>query len=252
MTGAAFFDLDRTLMAGSSAYHFGRAMYQAGQMTRRQIARAALDQIRFRLEGATDAAVNVLLERVLEGIKGRRVVDLRRLTPDVLAGILPRVYPQMLAVVREHQDAGRPAYIATAASQPAAEILAQALVMDGAIGTKWEVLDGVYTGRLDGAFAYGEGKAARLREFAAEHAIELADSWAYSDSASDLPMLEAVGHPVAVNPDSQLAEVAKREGWEVLRFEKLGERLRMAAAVAIAAAVGGSGTWLAARRRGRA
>jgi HAD superfamily hydrolase (TIGR01490 family) len=252
VTGAAFFDLDRTLMAGSSAYHFGRAMYQAGQMTRRQIARAALDQIRFRLEGATDAAVNVLLERVLEGIKGRRVVDLRRLTPDVLAGILPRVYPQMLAVVREHQDAGRPAYIATAASQPAAEILAQALVMDGAIGTKWEVLDGVYTGRLDGAFAYGEGKAARLREFAAEHAIELADSWAYSDSASDLPMLEAVGHPVAVNPDSQLAEVAKREGWEVLRFEKLGERLRMAAAVAIAAAVGGSGTWLAARRRGRA
>jgi HAD superfamily hydrolase (TIGR01490 family) len=236
-------------MAGSSAYHFGRAMYKAGQMSRRQIARDAIDQIRFRLRGASDAAVNVLLDRVLEGIKGRRVVDLRRLTPDVLAGILPRVYPQMLEVVREHQDAGRPAYIATAASHPAAEILAQALAMDGAIGTKWEIADGVYTGRLDGPFAYGEGKANRLREFAAENGIDLAASWAYTDAASDLPMLEVVGHPVAVNPDAELAEVAKREGWEVLRFEKLGERLRMLVAVGIAGAVGGSGTWLAARSR---
>jgi HAD superfamily hydrolase (TIGR01490 family) len=238
-------------MAGSSAYHFGRAMYKAGQMSRRQIARDAIDQIRFRLRGASDAAVNVLLDRVLAGIKGRRVVDLRRLTPDVLAGILPRVYPQMLAVVREHQDAGRPAYIATAASQPAAEILAQALAMDGAIGTKWEISDGVYTGRLDGAFAYGEGKASRLREFAARQGIDLTQSWAYTDAASDLPMLEAVGNPVAVNPDAELAEVAKREGWEILRFEKLGARLRMVAAVGIAGAVGGSGTWLAARRRSR-
>jgi HAD superfamily hydrolase (TIGR01490 family) len=238
-------------MAGSSAYHFGRAMYKAGQMSRRQIARDAVDQIRFRLQGATDAAVNVLLGRVLDGIKGRRVVDLRRLTPDVLAGILPRVYPQMLDVVRDHQDAGRPAYIATAASHPAAEILAQALAMDGAIGTRWEVEEGLYTGRLDGPFAYGEGKAKALREFADLHGIDLSASWAYTDAASDLPMLEAVGHPVAVNPDAELAEIAKREGWDVLRFEKLGARLRMAAAVAIAAAVGGSGSWLAARRRAR-
>jgi HAD superfamily hydrolase (TIGR01490 family) len=252
VTAAAFFDLDRTLMAGASAYHFGRAMYKAGQMTRRQIARDAIDQIRFRLQGASDAAVNVLLERVLEGIKGHRVVDLRRLTPDVLAGILPRVYPQMLEVVRDHQDAGRPAYIATAASQPAAEILAQALVMDGAIGTRWEIEDGVYTGRLDGPFAYGEGKAKAMHEFAAAHDIDLSKSWAYSDAASDLPMLQAVGHPVAVNPDADLTEIARREGWDVLRFEKLGERLRVAGAVAVAAAVGGSGSWLAARRRARA
>ena len=249
MTAAAFFDLDRTLMAGSSAYHFGRAMYKAGHMSRRQIMRDAIDQIRFRLRGATDAAVNVLLERVLAGIKGQRVVDLRRMTPDVLAGILPRVYPQMLDVVRSHQDAGRSCYIATAASQPAAEILAEALVMDGAMGTRWEIEDGVYTGRLDGPFAYGEGKAQRLRQFAAERDIDLQQSWAYTDAASDLPMLEAVGHPVAVNPDAELAEVAKREGWEVLRFEKLGDRLRVAVAVAVAAAVGGSGSWLAARRR---
>ncbi len=251
MTAAAFFDLDRTLMAGSSAYHFGRAMYKAGQMTRRQIARDAVDQIRFRLQGASDAAVNLLLERVLEGIKGKRVVDLARMSPDVLAGILPRVYPQMLDVVRSHQDAGRPCYIATAASQPAAEMLASALVMEGAIGTRWEVEDGIYTGRLDGPFAYGEGKASALRQFADEQRIDLTQSFAYTDAASDLPMLEAVGHPVAVNPDSGLADIARREGWEVLRFEKLGERLRVAGAVVVAAAVGGSGSWLAARRKAR-
>jgi len=236
-------------MAGSSAYHFGRAMYRAGQMSRRQIARDAVDQVRFRLRGATDAAVNVLLDRVLEGIRGRSVAELRRLTPDVLAGILPRVYPQMLEVVRSHQDDGRAVYIATAASQPAAEVLAHALAMDGAIGTRWEIEDGRYTGRLDGPFAYGEGKARALRQFAEGHGIDLASSWAYTDAASDLPMLEIVGHPVAVNPDAELAEIARRAGWEVLRFEKLGERLRIAGAVGVAAAVGGSGTWLSARRR---
>ena len=239
-------------MAGSSAYHFGRAMYKAGNMSRRQIARDAFDQIRFRVQGASDAAVNVLLQRVLEGIKGHRVVDLARMTPDVLAGILPRVYPQMLNVVRSHQDAGRPCYIATAASEPAADILARALVMDGAFGTRWEMNDGVYTGRLDGPFAYGEGKAEALHRFAAEHGIDLEQSWAYTDAASDLPMLESVGHPVAVNPDAALAEIARQEGWEVLRFEKLGSRLRIAGAVLAAAAVGGSGSWLASRRRARA
>ena len=194
----------------------------------------------------------MLLDRVLEGIKGQRVVDLARMTPDVLAGILPRVYPQMLDVVRSHQDAGRPCYIATAASHPAAEILATALVMDGAFGTAGRCVDGVYTGRLDGPFAYGEGKAQALREFAAEHGIDLSASWAYTDAASDLPMLEAVGIPSPSIPTRAWPRSRAARGWEVLRFEKLGERLRVMAAVLAAAAVGGSGSWLAARRKARA
>jgi HAD superfamily hydrolase (TIGR01490 family) len=245
---AAFFDLDRTLMAGSSAYHFGRASYRLGHLTRRQLARDAVDQIRFRMRGATDAAVNALLERVLAGIKDRRVVDLARMQAEVLAGILPRVYPQMLAVVREHQDAGRPSYIVSAASQEMVDTLAFVLAMDGAIGTRSEIRDGVYTGRLGGPFVYGKGKASALREFAQQEGIELSASWAYSDSASDLPMLEAVGNPVAVNPDAELAATARREGWQVLRFEKLGQRLRIGIAAVIAGAAGGSGTWLAVRR----
>jgi HAD superfamily hydrolase (TIGR01490 family) len=238
-------------MAGSSAYHFGRAMYKAGGISRRQVARDAIDQVRFRLQGSTDAGVNALLDRVMGSIKGTRVSDLARMTADTLAGILPRIYPQMMSVVREHQDAGRPTYIVTAASNEIAQELARVLAMDGAIGTRSEIVDGVYTGELDGPFVYGEGKAKALREFAAAESISLESSWAYSDSVSDLPMLEAVGHPVAVNPDAELNEIARREGWDVLRFEKLGQRLRVAGAIVIAGAVGGSGSWLAVRRRGR-
>jgi HAD superfamily hydrolase (TIGR01490 family) len=245
---AAFFDLDRTLMAGSSAYHFGRASYKAGRLSRRQLARDGFEQLRFRLRGSTDAAVHALMDRIMEGIKDRPVSDLARLVPDTLAGILPRIYPQMIEVVHEHQDAGRPCYIVSAASQEMVEVLAGVLAMEGGIGTPSEVRDGVYTGNLAGPFAYGEGKAEALREFAAAEGIDLHRSWAYSDSASDLPMLEAVGHPVAVNPDAALAGHARAQGWEVLRFEKLGQQLRMAGTVLVAAAVGSGGTWLARRR----
>jgi HAD superfamily hydrolase (TIGR01490 family) len=253
--GAAFFDLDRTLIVGSSAYVFGRVSYKLGQVSRRQLARDAYTQVRFRLRGSTDAAVNALLDRVMEGIKGRRVADLARMRADVVAGILPRVYPQMMAVVRDHQDAGRRCYIVTAASQEMVEVLAIVFAMDGAVGTRSEVVDGVYTGRLGGPFVYGEGKARALQEVAAAEEIDLSASWAYSDSASDLPMLEAVGHPVAVNPDAELAEVARREGWEILRFEKLGRRLRIGALLLAAALAGGTASrvpgWRPPRRAAR-
>src|SRR5207247_6481384 len=127
----------------------------------------------------------------------------------VLAGVLPRIYPQMLKEVREHQDAGRRCFIVSAASQEMVDVLASVLAMDGAIGTRSEIRDGVYTGRLAGPFVYGQGKADAMRAFAAAEGIDLSESWAYSDSASDLPMLRSVGHPVAVNPDAALGEVAR-------------------------------------------
>src|SRR4051794_2062533 len=185
--GAAFFDLDKTLMEGSSAFHFARASYKAGQLSRRQLARDVRDNIRFRLKGSTDEATDALRARVYEAIAGRRVVDLARLTPEILAGILPRVYPQMLDVAYRHQDAGRPAYIVTAASQEIAELLAHVLVFDGGIGARSEVRDGVYTGRPEGPFTYREGKAEAISQVAARDGIDLAESYAYSDSESDLP-----------------------------------------------------------------
>jgi HAD superfamily hydrolase (TIGR01490 family) len=169
--------------------------------------------------------------------------------PRVLAGVLPRVYPQMLQVAYEHQDAGRPVYIVTAASQELAELLADVLVFDGGIGARSEVVDGVYTGRPDGPFTYRDGKAEAIRRLAEREGIDLTASYAYSDSESDLPMLRVVGNPVAVNPDGPLARVAAQEGWAVMRFERLGRRLKTVAALAAAAAVGSMGRSVAGRRR---
>jgi HAD superfamily hydrolase (TIGR01490 family) len=251
---AAFFDLDKTLMEGSSALHFGRAAYKAGQLSRRQLARDVRDNIRFRLQGSTDEATDALRTRVYESIAGHRVIDLARLTPDVLAGILPRLYPQMLDVAWRHQDAGRSVYIVTAASQEIAELLAHVLVFDGGIGARSEVRDGVYTGRPDGPFTYREGKAEAISQVAAREGINLAESYAYSDSESDLPMLRAVGHPVAVNPDAELARVAREQGWEIMRFDRLGRRLRLAAGALGMGLVGLGGGYLGPRiwRRARA
>jgi hypothetical protein len=122
-----------------------------------------------------------------------------------------------------------------------ATLLSLVLSFDGGIGSRSEVLDGVYTGREGGLFTYREGKAQAIRELAAAKGFDLAASYAYSDSESDLPMLRAVGHPVAVNPDSTLARVAREEGWEILRFDRLHRRLKVAAAAIAAAAAGGAG-----------
>ena len=246
--GAAFFDLDRTLIAGSSVFQFGRAAYRAGLVTRRQLAEDAWENIRFRLRGSTDAGTDALRERIGNMLEGVRVRELQRLAPDVLAGVLPRLYPQMLEIAYGHQDAGRPIFICTAASQEMAELMAIVLTFDGAVGSVAEVVDGHYTGRAGGPFTYREGKAEAIRDLAAREGIDLAASWAYSDSESDLPMLRLVGHPVAVNPDSDLGRVAREEGWEVLRFERLGRRLRVLGGAGVAAALGGLGSIVLSRR----
>ncbi len=249
---AAFFDLDRTLMQGSSAFQFGRAAYRAGMMGRRQLIADAWANLRFRLRGSTDEATQALHDRISASLAGTRVRDLERLGADVLAGVLPRIYPRMLAVAHEHQDAGRRVYIVTAASQELAEILAQVLVLDGGVGSQFSVVrDGVFTGEPTGVFVYGAGKAKAIEELAAREGIDLGESYAYSDSESDLPMLRLVGHPVVVNPDGKLARVAREEGWEILRFDRLGRRLKAMVGVLGAAVAGGAGSAAVAARRRR-
>jgi HAD superfamily hydrolase (TIGR01490 family) len=245
--GAAFFDLDKTLMEGSSAVHFGRAAYSAGLITKRQLARDAWANVQFRLKGSTDATTQALWDRILDSIAGTRVKDLARLAPAILAGVLPRLYPQMLDAAWGHQDAGRPVYICTAASQELSEMLATVVGFDGGIGVRSEIRDGVYTGRPDGPFTYREGKAQAIREVAEREGYDLSESYAYSDSESDLPMLRAVGHPVVVNPDAELARVASEEGWEVVRFDKLARRLRIAAVAGVAGLVAAGAGYGAAR-----
>jgi len=236
---AAFFDLDKTLVEGSSAIDFARASFKRGLLSRRQLAKDLWANLKFRLNGSTDHSTEMLRARVLDAIAGTRVIDLMRLGPDVFATLLPRVYPEMLQEAWEHQDAGRAIYIVTAASQEMAESLAHVLGFDGGIGTRSEVKDGVYTGRPEGPLTYREGKPIAMREVAEREGIDLAESYAYSDSESDLPMLRAVGHPVAVNPDAELERVARHEGWRIIRFDKLGRRIKIAGGVA---ALGASAT----------
>jgi HAD superfamily hydrolase (TIGR01490 family) len=246
---AAFFDLDKTLIEGSSAIHFGRAAYHRGLVNRRQLAKDLWANAKFRLRGSTDEETDHLRQRVLDAVAGHRVVDLARLGPEVLAGILPRAYPQMLDVAWAHQDAGRPIYIVTAASQEIADLLARVLVFDGGIGMRSEIRDGYYTGKPDGPFTYREGKAQAIREIAARDGIDLSESFAYSDSESDLPMLRAVGHPVAVNPDQELLRVSREEGWQVMTFDRLRRRVRLAAGALALGAVGAGTGYVAARIR---
>jgi HAD superfamily hydrolase (TIGR01490 family) len=245
---AAFFDLDRTLMSGSSGFFWARAAARAGMISRRRLAMDAWENVKFRLRGSTDASTDRVMARVGAMLEGRRARDFQRLGPQVLAGVLPRLYPQMLDIAWGHQDAGRPVYIVTAATQDTAEMIAKVLGFDGGLGTPLEEdAEGRYTGRLAGPFAYREGKPTVMRTLAEREGIDLAESYAYSDSESDLPMLRAVGHPVAVNPDGPLAKVAREEGWDVLRFDRLGGRIAMLGGLAAAGILGAAGT--AARRR---
>jgi HAD superfamily hydrolase (TIGR01490 family) len=236
---AAFFDLDKTLMAGSSGMQFARVAAKHGVVGRRQLARWGIDHLRYRLRGASDEQTTEVLRVARELITGVSAREIDRMGPEVMAGILPRVFPQMLDEVNAHIDAGRPTFIVSAAGDGIVSVLATVLGMAGGIGTRYEVdAGGCFTGRFDGPFVYGEGKVEAMQAFAASHGIDLGASYAYSDSASDLPMMQAVGHPVAVNPDPALAEVAARDGWPVMRFERLGRRLGIASAALLAGLIG--------------
>jgi HAD superfamily hydrolase (TIGR01490 family) len=247
---AAFFDLDKTLMAGSSGMQFARIAARQGIVSRRQLAGWAFEHLRYRLRGTTDARTAEVLRVARELIAGVPERTVERMGPEVMAAILPRVYPQMLDEVYAHQDAGRATFIVSAAGNGVVESLAGVLGMEGGIGTRYEVGgEGDFTGRFDGPFVYGPGKVEAMESFAAEHGIDLDASYAYSDSLSDLPMLRAVGNPVAVNPDPPLAEIAKQEGWRTMRFERLGRRLVALAVTLLATVAGFGGSRIAARRK---
>ena len=239
--GAAFFDLDKTLMAGSSGVFFARAAYESGMISRSRLVKDIYENVRFRLLGSTDDRADDVRRRVGEMIKGVRVRDLERLSPRVLSGVLPRLYPQMLERAYAHQDAGEPVYILTAASQEMADLLARVLSFDGGIGSRSEIVDGHYTGRPAGPFNYREGKVIAMQEVADREGIDLEASYAYSDSESDLPMLRAVGHAVVVNPDGTLRRIALQEGWEVVALDRLGRRLKMLLALGAGTALASAG-----------
>jgi HAD superfamily hydrolase (TIGR01490 family) len=213
-SAAAFFDLDRTLLRRSSALALAPAFRAAGLISRRTVAKAAAWQLLFVLRGASHEAVRRAAEDGLAVLRGYTPEEMQALVAESMESVLrPLVYAESLDLVDRHRRLGEPVYIVSATLQEIVQAIADDLGFDGALGTVCEVVDGRYTGRALRAL-HAENKARCIGEL--EH--DLAASTAYSDSHTDLAFLEAVGHPVAVNPDRALRRIAGERGWPVLEF----------------------------------
>lgn len=254
MTGsraAAFFDLDRTLISGSSAYYFGIAAWRNGMIDLPDLLSDARKALAFKLFGATDESSEQVRDRILAAVEGAQQEDLLALNEEIIPQILDRIRPESRSLIDMHHEAGRDCWIVSASPIELVEPLARALGMEGAIATRSAVEDGRYTGELDGPFVYGEGKAVAIAAIAEDRGYDLERCYSYSDSASDLPMMEMVGHPVAVNPDGPLANVANQRGWPIVVFaQRVKKVVKTTTAVA-----GGAGlaslTYVLGRRHGR-
>jgi HAD superfamily hydrolase (TIGR01490 family) len=249
---AAFFDLDRTLLRRSSVLALAGSFQERGVISRWQLAKSALWQLLFVMRGASAEAVRAAAEDGMMLLKGFTVEDMRELVGNAMEPVLrPLVYAEPLELVQQHRERGECVYIVSATLQEIVEHIAEDLGFDGAIGSTCEIVDGTYTGKSLRA-AHGEGKADALRELAAGKGFELPECTAYSDSHTDLPFLEAVGHPVAVNPDRSLRQTARDRGWPILEFSAhLLPRARVAGSrrLALYAAAVLLGLALAVRRR---
>jgi HAD superfamily hydrolase (TIGR01490 family) len=217
---AAFFDVDKTLLPGSSLYLFARGMYRRGMYNARDLMGFALSQVTFRLSGMESVrGMQAARESALAFIEGKREEEILGLAQDIVVEVIgPRIYPGMRRVIDAHHEAGDITYLVTAAPMDVALPIANYLGLDGALGTQVEIHDGVYTGRLIGDVLHGPAKLHAVRRLAAETGIDLTASSAYSDSMNDRPLLEGVGHPVAVNPDRMLRRLADECGWPVQDF----------------------------------
>jgi HAD superfamily hydrolase (TIGR01490 family) len=248
---AAFFDLDRTLISGSSAFYFGVAAWRSKLIPTGDLVRDGARAVSFKLFGATDERSESVRDRILQAVEGSEQSDLIALNEEIVPRILDRIRPESRGLIDMHHEAGRDCWIVSASPVEMVEPLATALGMEGAIATTSEVVDGRYTGRLEGPFVYGEGKAEAIAKLAAEHGYDLRLCYSYSDSASDLPMMEMVGHPVAVNPDGPLENVAHQRGWPIVIFSRR-TKLVVKTTTAVASSAGlAAATYALGRRHGR-
>jgi len=218
VAAAAFFDLDRTLLRRSSALALAGTFRERGLISRRQLLHAAAWQLLFVARGASHETVRAAAENGLRLLAGYPVEDLRKIVAEAMEPVLrPLVYAEPLRLVEQHRERGERVYVVSASLQEIVEAIAEDLGFDGALGTICEVRDGRYTGCALRAL-HAEAKAEVLREVAAREGFDLAECSAYSDSHTDLPFLESVGHAFAVNPDRKLRRIAADRGWPVLEF----------------------------------
>src|SRR3954454_7588298 len=216
---AAFFDLDKTVIAKASMVAFGRPLYQAGMISRWLVARAIWSQFVFQQLGADEERMQKFRESALRITRGWDQAHISAIVRDTLTDVIdPIVYDEALDLIHEHRAAGRRVYLISASPEEIVTPLARYLGVDEPIASGARLDDqGRYTGEVE-FYSYGPYKAEAILAAAATHGIDLDASYAYSDSATDLPMLEVVGHPVAVNPDRELARIARDRQWEVRQF----------------------------------
>src|SRR4051794_11844268 len=251
---AAFFDLDKTVIAKASMVAFGRPLYREGLISRRVLLRALYGQLVYMHLGADEEKLERMRDSVLALTKGWEQQKVREIVEETLEDVVePIVYDEALELIREHKAAGRLVFIVSASPEEIVAPLSRYLGVDAYLATRSSLdAEGRYTGSTD-FYCYGPNKAEAMEAIATAEGISLRDSYAYSDSATDVPMLEIVGHPVAVNPDKDLLRAAREHEWEVMTFTRkvrLRDRVptptarsTTAAGSVVAAAIGGGVWW---------
>ncbi len=215
---AAFFDLDKTIVARSSPLALGRSFFKEGLISRSWLLKSLYAQLMFHLMGADESKMQKMQKEAARMTEGWEAEKVRRVVTEVLEDVIsPLIYAEALEAIHDHRAAGRLICIVSSSPEEVVEPLARLIHVDNSIASKPEIKDGKYTGELD-FYAYGPHKADAIKRLAAESDIDLAASFAYSDSITDLPMLEVVGNPVAVNPDKELRTIAEDRGWPVETF----------------------------------
>lgn len=215
---AAFFDLDKTIVARSSPLAFGRSFFREGLITRSWLLKSVYAQLLFHLMGADEDKMERMREEAAKMTEGWEQEKVRQVVTEVLEEVIsPLIYAEALELIHDHRAAGRLVCIVSSSPEEIVEPFARMIRVGRFIATKPKIVDGKYTGELD-FYAYGPHKAEAIRGLAEELGIDLDGSYAYSDSATDLPMLEVVGNPVAVNPDKELRNVAEERGWRIEVF----------------------------------
>jgi HAD superfamily hydrolase (TIGR01490 family) len=250
---AAFFDVDNTLMRGASIYHFARGLAARNMFTPLDLLKMTWVQVAYRLRGREDSGhIDAVRQSALAFVADHKVADIIELGEQIYDETMARrIWQGTRDLALRHLAAGERVWLVTATPVELANILSSRLGLTGALGTVAETSDGVYTGRLVGGLLHGEAKAAAVRALAAREGLDLARCSAYSDSANDLPMLQLVGHPHVVNPDSSLLAEARQRGWPVHEFRN-GRRATLIAlplAAGLGAVAGGITAAIALKRR---
>jgi HAD superfamily hydrolase (TIGR01490 family) len=218
---AAFFDVDNTILRGSSSFLFGKSAFERKFFSRKDFWRFAWHQFVFIWKGENNTKLSALKDRALALVEGQLVSDLQILVDEVYdKHIKLKLWPETVRLAKEHIKQGREVWLVTAAPQELGDVIAHELGLTGAIGTKVERKNGILTGKLVGKPIHGPQKRKAILALAKDRNLSLKRSYAYSDSQNDLPMLTAVGHPVAVNPDKILTRYAKAADWPIYDFKK--------------------------------